>query len=83
MRAATADELVGAGPSGGRQTSLDGHAAYLTARSDECCTSANVLHLELAERGLTVSERTVRRFVHRLRDNGKPATARPSQRSAR
>nr|WP_195911293.1 transposase [Streptomyces kaniharaensis] len=76
MRAATADELIGAGPSGGRQTSLQGHAAYLIARFNEGCHSALRLHRELFERGLTVSERTVRRFVHRLRENAKP-TARP------
>lgn len=77
MRAATADELIGTGPTGGRQTSLDGHAAYLTARFNEGCTSANVLHQELAERGLTISERTVRRFVHRLRDRAKPTSHPP------
>nr|WP_280684979.1 ISL3 family transposase [Kitasatospora sp. MAA19] len=76
MRAATADELIGAGPSGGRQTSLEGHAAYLIARFNEGCHSALRLHRELAERGLSVSERTIRRFVHRLRENAKP-TARP------
>ncbi len=68
MRAATPEELIGAGPTGGRQTSLDGHIAYLIARFNEGCTSADRLHRELAERGLTVSERTVRRFVHRLRE---------------
>ncbi|MGW3045526.1 ISL3 family transposase [Kitasatospora sp. NPDC001159] len=78
MRAATADELVGSGPSGGRQTSLDGHAAYLIARFNEGCTSADRLHRELAERGLTVSERTVRRFVHRLRDNANPNICPPA-----
>ncbi|MFJ9448614.1 ISL3 family transposase [Kitasatospora sp. NPDC101235] len=77
MRAATADELIGTGPTGGRQTSLDGHAAYLIARFNEGCTSADRLHRELAERGLTVSERTVRRFIHRLRDNAKPTTCPP------
>ncbi|MGW7582357.1 transposase [Kitasatospora sp. NPDC054768] len=77
MRAATADELIGTGPTGGRQTSLDGHAAYLIARFNEGCTSADRLHRELAERGLTVSERTVRRFIHRLRDNAKPTTRPP------
>ncbi|MBT2457724.1 transposase [Streptomyces sp. ISL-86] len=76
MQASTPEELIGAGPTGGRQTSLDGHAAYLTARFNEGCTSADRLHRELAERGLTDSERTVRRFVHRLRDNAAP-TARP------
>ncbi|MEV8328957.1 transposase, partial [Kitasatospora sp. NPDC056731] len=77
MRAATADELIGVGPTGGRQTSLDGHAAFLTARFNEGCHSALRLHRELAERGLTVSERTVRRFVHRLRENAKPTTNPP------
>ncbi|WP_457033997.1 transposase, partial [Kitasatospora sp. P5_F3] len=76
MRAATPEELIGSGPTGGRQTSLDGHAAYLIARFNEGCFSADRLHHELAERGLTVSERTVRRFVHRLRENARP-TARP------
>ncbi|MEV7021188.1 hypothetical protein [Kitasatospora sp. NPDC093558] len=33
MRADTAEELIGAGPTGGRQPSLDGHAAYLIART--------------------------------------------------
>ncbi|MEE1783256.1 ISL3 family transposase [Streptomyces sp. SP17BM10] len=71
MRAATPEERIGARPTG-RQSSLDSHAAYLIARFNEGCTSADRLHRELAERGLTVSERTVRRFVHRLRDNAKP-----------
>ncbi|WP_370155871.1 ISL3 family transposase [Streptacidiphilus sp. EB129] len=77
MRAVTVDELIGAGPTGGRQTSLDGHAAYLTARFNEGCHSALRLHKELAQRGLTVSERTVRRFVHRLRHNAAPAVRPP------
>ncbi|MFJ6140960.1 ISL3 family transposase [Kitasatospora sp. NPDC092286] len=76
MRAATPEELIGDRPTG-RQSSLDGHAAYLIARFNEGCHSAERLHRELAERGLTVSERTVRRFVHRLRDNAKPATRPP------
>ncbi|MFC8452554.1 ISL3 family transposase [Kitasatospora sp. NPDC057223] len=75
MRAATAEELIGDRRTG-RQSSLDGHAAYLVARFNEGCHSALRLHRELAERGLTVSERTVRRFVHRLRDRAVPA-ARP------
>ncbi|MFC5647489.1 transposase [Kitasatospora cinereorecta] len=68
MRAPTADELISAGPSGGRQTSLESHAAYLIARFNEGCHSALRLHRELAGRGLTVS--------HRLRDNADP-TSRP------
>ncbi|MEU5386637.1 ISL3 family transposase [Kitasatospora cineracea] len=76
MRASIAEQLIGAGPTGGRQTSLDGHAAYLIARFNEGCTSADRLQRELAERGLTVSECAVRRFVHRLRDIAKP-TIRP------
>ncbi|MGW2402899.1 ISL3 family transposase, partial [Kitasatospora sp. NPDC001664] len=76
MRAATPEELIGSRPSG-RQSSLDGHAAYLIARFNEGCYSADRLHRELAEPGLTVSERTVRRFVHRLRENAKPTTHTP------
>ncbi|MQS16423.1 hypothetical protein F7Q99_30555 [Streptomyces kaniharaensis] len=44
------------------------------ARFNEGCHNALRLHRELAERGLAVSERTVRRFVHRLRENAKPTT---------
>ncbi|MEU0990661.1 transposase [Streptomyces sp. NPDC005953] len=76
MRAATVEELIGDRRTG-RQSSLDGHAAYLIARFNEGCHSALRLHRELTERGLTVSERTVRRFVHRLRENAKPATRPP------
>jgi transposase len=75
MRAATPEELIGANPTG-RQSSLDGHGAYLIARFNEGCTSGDRLHEELAERGLTVSKRTVRRFLQRLKENTEP-TARP------
>ncbi|MCC3769504.1 transposase [Streptomyces sp. UNOC14_S4] len=76
MRAATAEELIGSRPTG-RQSSLDGHAAYLAARWAEGCTSTSRLHRELADRGLTVSERTVRRFLLRLQENAKPTTRPP------
>ncbi|WP_406011732.1 ISL3 family transposase [Streptomyces sp. NBC_00984] len=76
MRATTADELIGSSPTG-RQSSLDGHAAYLAARWAEGCTSTSRLHRELADRGLSVSERTVRRFLLRLQENAKPTTRPP------
>lgn len=76
MRAVTAEVLIGDRLTG-RQSSPDGYAAYLIARFNEGCHSADRLHRELAERGLTVSERTVHRFVHRLRDNAKPTTRPP------
>ncbi|MBB4935137.1 transposase [Lipingzhangella halophila] len=71
-RAADADELVVTGPMA-RQSSLDGHTAYLAARFAEGCTSAQRLHTEVLQRGARVSERTVRRFVHRLRAETAPA----------
>ena len=75
MRAATPEELIGDNPSG-RHSSLDGHAAYLTARWAEGCASTSRLHQELRDRGALVSQRTVRRFLLRLRQNA-TATARP------
>ena len=51
----------------GRASSLDGHAAYLAGRWAEGCTSTSRLHQEVRDRGARVSERTVRRFLHRLR----------------
>ncbi|MFD0801964.1 ISL3 family transposase [Streptomonospora algeriensis] len=71
-RAAEADDLVGTGPMA-RQSSLDGHTAYLAARFAEGCSSASRLHGEVLQRGARVSERTVRRFVQRLRDASAPA----------
>lgn len=81
IRATSAEELIGDGPAG-RPSILDKHAAYLVARFSEGCTSADRLHKELAERGLKVSERTVRRFVHNLKKNNAPAAA-PSVPTAR
>ncbi|MFI1184161.1 transposase [Streptomyces sp. NPDC020799] len=74
MNAATPEELIGS-PTG-RQSSLDGCAHYLTARWAEGCHSTSSLHQELADRGLKVSERTVRRFLLRLKEGAEPA-ARP------
>ncbi|MFF4160641.1 transposase [Streptomyces sp. NPDC001678] len=72
MRAATADELLVRGPTG-RGGVLDAHADYLARRWDEGCTGAHVLHAELAAQGVHVSKRTVRRFVHRMREHGTPS----------
>ncbi|MFE2609775.1 ISL3 family transposase [Streptomyces mirabilis] len=72
MRAATVEELLTHGPSG-RTGTLDAHADYLARRWDEGCTGAHILHAELAARGVNVSKRTVRRFVHRMREHGAPA----------
>lgn len=72
MNAATPEELIGS--STGRQSSLDAH--YLTARWAEGCRSTSLLHQELADRGLKVSERTVRRFLLCLKEGAEP-TARP------
>ncbi|MFI1259138.1 transposase [Streptomyces netropsis] len=82
MLAATADELIGSSPTG-RQSSLDGHAAYLAARWTEGSTSTSRLHRELADRGLTVSERTVRRFRCGSRRTPNPPLGRPSRGLAR
>jgi hypothetical protein len=71
MRAATAEELLAHGPTG-RRGVLDEHAEYLARRWNEGCTGAHVLHAELTARGVEVSARTVRRFVHRMREHGSP-----------
>jgi len=76
MRAATADELIVDLPSR-RASSLDDHAEYLARRWAEGCTSTSHLHRELRERGLAVSERTVRRFLVHMRANAAPAAAKP------
>ena len=76
MRAATADELIVDLPSR-RASSLDDHADYLARRWAEGCTSTSHLHRELRERGLAVSERTVRRFLVHMRANAAPAVDRP------
>ncbi|GCD32337.1 transposase [Streptomyces chrestomyceticus JCM 4735] len=71
MRAATVEESLTHGPSG-RTGMLDAHADYLAWRWDEGCTGAHVLHAELTSQGIHVSKRTVRRFVHRMREHGAP-----------
>ncbi|GAU70611.1 transposase [Streptomyces sp. NBRC 110611] len=81
MRAAAPEELTGDTP-GRRRGILDDHTAYLLARFSEGCTSADRLHQELTERGVKVSERTVRRFVHTLKKNN-PLTANPPAPTAR
>ncbi len=55
MQAAGPEELIGANPTG-RQSSLDGHAAYLTARWAEGCTSTSMLHQD--PRARSAGERT-------------------------
>ncbi|MEN8654360.1 ISL3 family transposase [Streptomyces sp. 21So2-11] len=76
MQAHDVEELLGLGPSG-RYGILDRHADYLVRRFAEGCHRADLLHHELQARGVRTSERTVRRFVHRLRDGGvAPAKAR-------
>ncbi|WP_042433950.1 ISL3 family transposase [Streptacidiphilus anmyonensis] len=77
MRAATPEELIGGGPTGGRRTLLDEHAGYLVSRFSEGCDSADLLQKELLQRGAKVSERTVRRFVHRLKADNAPGTKPP------
>ncbi|MER8090705.1 ISL3 family transposase [Streptomyces sp. NPDC094048] len=79
MRAATPEELI-SGPTG-RRSILDDHTAYLIARFSEGCTSSDRLHKELVERGLAVSERTVRRFVHDLKKNNRPTSRPPAPRA--
>lgn len=81
MRAATPEELIGGRPTG-RRTILDEHAAYLVSRFSEGCDSSDLLHKELLQRGAKVSERTVRRFVHRLKADIAP-TAKPPVPTAR
>lgn len=71
MRAVTVEEILTHGPSG-RTGTLDAHADYLARPWDEGCTGAHILHAELAARGVNVSKRTVRRFVHRMREHGAP-----------
>lgn len=67
-RAATPDELINGVPTG-RRSSLDRHASYLTARFHAGVTSTRQLHRELRDRGVVVSERTVRRFLIHLRQS--------------
>ncbi|MFI1184641.1 ISL3 family transposase [Streptomyces sp. NPDC020799] len=71
MRAATVEEILTHGPSG-RTGVLDAHSDCLARRWDEGCTGAHILHAELAAQGIHVSKRTVRRFVHRMREHGAP-----------
>ncbi|MFF4259771.1 hypothetical protein ACFY1L_52355 [Streptomyces sp. NPDC001663] len=71
MRAATVEEILAHGPSG-RTGLLDTHGDYLARRWDEGVTGDHVLHAELAARGIHASQRTVRRFVHRMREHGAP-----------
>jgi transposase len=80
MQAHDAEELLGCGPSG-RYGVLDRHADYLVRRFAEGCHRADLLHSELQARGVLTSERTVRRFVQRLREGSvAPAKAAPSPR---
>ncbi|MEX5711375.1 ISL3 family transposase [Parafrankia sp. FMc6] len=77
-RATTPDELIN-GVSAGRRSSLDRHAAYLTGRWNAGVTSTSQLHQELHERGVVVSERTVRRFLIHLRQaRATPDVQRPA-----
>lgn len=76
MRAATPEELIGDRLTG-RRTILDEYAAHLVSRFSDGCDSADLLHKELLQRGAKVSERTVRRFVHRLRTENTPAAKPP------
>lgn len=76
MNAKTPDELIGSKPTG-RQSSLDGHAHYLAARWAEGCRRTSRLHQELADRGVKVSERTVRRFLLRLKEGAELTAAAP------
>lgn len=76
LRAASADELVG-GARATRRMVLDEHAAFLVRRWSEGCDSGEKLHTELAERGVVVSERTVRRFLVRLREGIAPTVKPP------
>lgn len=69
MEHVVVEEILTHGPSG-RTGVLDAHADYLARRWDEGCAGAHVLHAELAAQGIHASKRTVRRFVHRMRERG-------------
>ncbi|MFJ9483984.1 ISL3 family transposase [Streptomyces mirabilis] len=71
LQAATAEELISANPTG-RNRLLDDHTTYLHTRIAEGCISADLLHRELIDRGVRVSERTVRRFVQRVKSSNPP-----------
>jgi transposase len=71
MAAATAEDLIESARLR-RGSTLDAHASYLTRRWAEGCTSTSRLHQELRERGVPVSERTVRRFLLQLRQDDAP-----------
>lgn len=77
LQAASAEELV-RGARAARRTALDEHAEFLARRWSEGCDSGEKLHQELAERGVTVSERTVRRFLVRMRDAVVPGAKSPT-----
>jgi hypothetical protein len=75
LKAAAREELI-TGTVASRRTVLDEHAEFLAWRWSEGCDSGELLHRELAERGVKVSERTVRRFPVKMRTDGSP-TAKP------
>lgn len=57
-----------------RARGLDAHAGFLQARWNAGVTSSMQLQRELAEqRGVVVSERTVRRYLHHMRPQAAPA----------
>ena len=60
-----------------RRTVLDEHTEFLTRRWAEGCDSGERLHRELVERGVVVSERTVRRFLVRMRTDAAPGAKPP------
>lgn len=76
LHAAVPEELI-RGAIATRRTVLDDHAQFLARRWSEGCDSGEKLHAELAERGITVSERTVRRFLNRMRADAAPTTKPP------
>jgi hypothetical protein len=80
-RAASADELV-AGMS--RESRLDEFKPYICQRWNQGLTDAAQIHAELRQRGRAGSPQTVRRYVHLLRQAGRPSRPpRPCRKPAR
>ncbi|WP_273700067.1 ISL3 family transposase [Actinomadura graeca] len=80
--AATPEDVTPA-PAGRRGTRVAPFLPYLHERWNQGCTDAARLCAEIAERGYTGSQRTVRRHLQAVRASGKPAPEVAKQLSVR
>ena len=76
VHATTAEELL-TPPAGRGGTALQPYLPHLHRRWNEGCSDAAVLHAEIRDQGYRGSQRTVRRHLQPIRQQGAPAPAAP------